>query len=410
MGKELFTGLVSVIVPCYNGASYLQRFLSAVCIQTYRKIQLIFVNDGSIDETENIFYSFRDEFRKNGIDYIYLFQKNQGQAAAVNKALQYISGEYLMWLDADDYITDDHIERKVDCLKKNPEYDIVRCQGVIVNETDRNRIIGKLGNKIGAGTLFEDLLLEIRECADGLYMVRTEAFLRALPMEKIYPSRAGQNFQLLLPVTYLYKVFYIEDPLFCYVERKESHSHGFKSIGDWKKRLDEINDVKLNVLNEMKYLFSSGYLEFVKSQLEILDLFYRINRILDYDYDIREDEYIKNTMIKLHQCMFRRNKEQKYWIWGLCDKNKRLASYFYKYLGISIEGFIDSDIQKQKNNGALEPEKIDGSKMYIIIFLEHHQDIADMLSLHGLKENENFIYPKNEIINNLKHRNIIQNK
>ena len=57
--------------------------------------------------------------------------------------------------------------------------------------------------------------------------------------------------------------------------------------------------------------------------------------------------------------------------------------------------FIDSDIQKQKNNGALEPEKIDGSKMYIIIFLEHHQDIADMLSLHGLKENENFIYPKN---------------
>lgn len=406
MKNILEKGLVSVIIPCYNGAKYLACMIDSICSQTYRRIQLIFVNDGSQDETENIFNSYKSAFCGRGIRYIYLFQKNQGQAEAINKALRYVKGEYLMWLDADDYITAEHIERKVDCLNREQNCNIVRCRGIIVDEMDKHSIKGYLGKENAVGTLFEDLLFELRECVNGLYMVRTEKFFQALPNQKIYSSKAGQNYQLLLPITYLYSVFYIKDILFYYIERKESHSHKFKSINDWEKRLDDIYDIKLHVLNEMGNKISINYLKFIERQLTLLDLFQRINHIINYNYEVTENLYVRKTILKLGQFMKQKNKVSQFWIWGACERNKRLAKYLNKYLAINIEGFIDSDIEKQKCKNTINPEKVDASQMYIIIFLEYHQDIVNKLYSHGFIDNENFIYPKYELIRNIKNKNV----
>lgn len=398
----LENGLVSIIIPCYNGAPYITRMLNSICLQTYRRIQLIFVNDGSQDETENIFNSYKIEFTRIGIRYIYLYQENQGQAEAINKALLYIRGEYLMWLDADDYISTDHIERKVNCLKKAKNCDIVRCRGIIIDEMDNYSIKGYLGKEHAVGTLFEDLLFELRECSNGLYMVRTEEFFKALQNQKLYSSKAGQNYQLLLPITYLYRVYYIKDILFHYIERRESHSHNFGSINDWGKRLDEIYDVKLHVLDEMKHMISDEYLNFIESQLNLLQLFQRVNRIIDFNYEVTDNVYIRETMLKLEKYMKQRNK---IWIWGSCKKNKRLAMYLNKYLSINIGGFIDSDVKKQKYKDTIKPEEIDASQMYIIILLEYHPDIIATLYSRGFIDNKNFIYPKYELIKNIKNKN-----
>ena len=94
--------LVSIITPCYNGEKYVDRFLTSVLNQTYNNIELIFVDDGSTDKTKDVVLSFKEQFEKRGYDLIYIYQKNAGQAAAINQGLKVFKGEFLMWIDSDD--------------------------------------------------------------------------------------------------------------------------------------------------------------------------------------------------------------------------------------------------------------------------------------------------------------------
>ena len=80
--------LVSIVTPCYNGELYLDRFFQSVLNQTYPALELVFVNDGSTDGTEAVVDRYRPLFQKRGIRFIYEYQENQGQAAALNRGLK----------------------------------------------------------------------------------------------------------------------------------------------------------------------------------------------------------------------------------------------------------------------------------------------------------------------------------
>lgn len=105
-------GLVSIITPCYNGEKFVSRFLDSVLDQSYTNIELIVINDGSTDQTEQILKSYEIKFKEKGIKFIHLFQSNGGQSSAINKGLEIFSGEYLTWPDSDDILTPDAIEIK----------------------------------------------------------------------------------------------------------------------------------------------------------------------------------------------------------------------------------------------------------------------------------------------------------
>ena len=96
--------LVSVVTPCYNGEKYISRFLDSVINQTYDNVEVILVNDGSIDKTEEIALNYKSKFEKRGYKYIYIYQKNAGQAAAINQGLKVLQGKYLIWPDSDDIL------------------------------------------------------------------------------------------------------------------------------------------------------------------------------------------------------------------------------------------------------------------------------------------------------------------
>lgn len=104
--------LVSILTPCYNGESFLKRYFESILNQTYSNLELIFINDGSIDRTEEIALSYRSQLEEKGIRYIYERQENAGQAAALNRGLKLFTGEYLTWPDSDDVMTADCIEKK----------------------------------------------------------------------------------------------------------------------------------------------------------------------------------------------------------------------------------------------------------------------------------------------------------
>ena len=91
---------ISIIIPVYNVENYLAECLNSVVNQTYRNIEIIIVNDGSTDNSFSIIqqYQLQDERIK------IINQENQGLSAARNAGMKVASGEYLWFVDSDDYV------------------------------------------------------------------------------------------------------------------------------------------------------------------------------------------------------------------------------------------------------------------------------------------------------------------
>jgi glycosyltransferase involved in cell wall biosynthesis len=105
--------LVSVIIPVYNGARFLRAALESVFAQTYRPLEVVVVDDGSIDDSADIAQSFPD--------VRYMHQTNQGVAAARNHAIEAARGEFFAFLDQDDLWTPEKLKLQVDYLRNHPE-------------------------------------------------------------------------------------------------------------------------------------------------------------------------------------------------------------------------------------------------------------------------------------------------
>ena len=107
--------LVSVIIPVYNGTSYLRSALESVFAQTYRPFEVIVVDDGSTDDSGEIAQSF-PEVR-------YIHQANQGVAVARNTGLKDARGEFVAFLDQDDLWLPEKLAAQMAFLQNHPEAD-----------------------------------------------------------------------------------------------------------------------------------------------------------------------------------------------------------------------------------------------------------------------------------------------
>ncbi len=98
--------LVTVMVPVYNVEKYLERCLDSIVNQTYRNLEIILVNDGSTDRSEEICRRYKERDSR-----VFLYsQENQGQAVARNVCLDHAHGKYLVFVDSDDYLSLSFIE------------------------------------------------------------------------------------------------------------------------------------------------------------------------------------------------------------------------------------------------------------------------------------------------------------
>lgn len=227
------TPLVSIITPCYNGEKYLPMYFQGILTQEHKNIEVIFVDDGSEDNTAAIAKKYGEKLERKGIKFIYIYQENAGVAAAINKGLNVFSGDYLSWLDSDDIILPTNISQKVRALENNNAYGFAMSGILFVDEHDTNHIIKTRSRKkpTGEDTLFEDYIY----CRNivwgpGTVLVRREAVLKAIPTKQIYESKEGQNWQLMLPLSYLFKCYYIDEMLLKCVQHSDSHSRKERSI------------------------------------------------------------------------------------------------------------------------------------------------------------------------------------
>lgn len=115
---------VSVIVPVYNVEAYIRKCLDSIVNQTLADIQIILVNDGSKDSSGDICKEYASKYPN--VEYYY--QENAGSAAARNRGLNYAKGEYIGFVDSDDWIESAMYEKLYSTAKENQDTDIVMCR------------------------------------------------------------------------------------------------------------------------------------------------------------------------------------------------------------------------------------------------------------------------------------------
>jgi glycosyltransferase involved in cell wall biosynthesis len=113
--------LVSIIVPCYNQAQYLDEALQSVLVQTYQNWECIIVNDGSPDNTEVV----AKKWIAKDSRFIYLHKENGGLSSARNAGITIAKGEFILPLDADDKIAPNYIELAVQSFQKDVSLKVV---------------------------------------------------------------------------------------------------------------------------------------------------------------------------------------------------------------------------------------------------------------------------------------------
>ena len=120
---------VSIVLPTYNGAKYLRQSIESCLNQTYKDIELIIVDDASMDETSEIIKSYQDQ----RIKYI-RHNKNKRLPHALNTGFSSANGEYLTWTSDDNYYAEDAIESMVALLQINKKIDFVYANYYAINE------------------------------------------------------------------------------------------------------------------------------------------------------------------------------------------------------------------------------------------------------------------------------------
>lgn len=235
---KITKGLVSVITPCYNGEKHIFRLLDSVLSQDYPEIEMIVVDDGSTDKSGNVIENYIGRFKAKGYDLLYLYQHNAGQAAAINKALPLVKGEFLVWPDADDYYScTTAISEMVKAFESlDDSYGIVRCEEIFVKEEDLSQV-GMQKYQTHKERIFEEYFTAKESVAvTGSHMVRMKCFDEVNPQRHIFDGRAPQNFQMLLPLCYSYKVFTLKNALYTILLRKDSHS---RSVESYEKHIED---------------------------------------------------------------------------------------------------------------------------------------------------------------------------
>lgn len=216
---------VSIIVPCYNAEKCLKNCIDSILKQSLKEIEIICVNDGSTDSTVNIL----QEYAKKDNRIIVVNKENGGASSARNEGLKYAKGEFLIFIDSDDYIDSEMLSKMYEIAKKTKSQ-LVKC--------NRKDVYNAFTNK--------EVIVDRKTIWDSLKTIKKDDFEKEIYIEFFGRSRLCNVFTML-------------------IERKIIVNNDIKFSEDLKVDEDEIFVIQLfNNSNTFTYIPSSYYY-YVKS-------------------------------------------------------------------------------------------------------------------------------------------------
>jgi len=124
--------LISIVIPIYNAEKYLEQCLNSIKNQTYKNFEVIMVNDGSKDESETICKRFSEDDSR----FRYFTKSNEGVSSARNLGLDNVKGDFITFIDSDDWIAEKHLELLINSIKKTNSDIVVSCYKEFDNNID----------------------------------------------------------------------------------------------------------------------------------------------------------------------------------------------------------------------------------------------------------------------------------
>ncbi|HOZ54957.1 MAG TPA: glycosyltransferase [Clostridia bacterium] len=271
---------VSVIVPVYNVQDYIRKCMESLVNQTLDDIELIIVNDGSTDGSIEIAKEYQEKNKKIKI----VNKKNGGLSDARNYGVRYANGEYIAFLDSDDYVEYDTYERMYEKAIEE-QADCVECNFIWEYENKSKIDIGYMYSNKSEMIIYSRVVAWNKLIKNSLLKNIDEIFPIGLRYEDI------EFFYKLIPK--IEKVAFIKEPKIHYVQRKTSIANT-QSI---KNR-----DIFIVLSNVLNYYKSNGLYDKYKSELEytfsrllLCSSFFRIVKIKDEN--IRKKLINENWMI-----------------------------------------------------------------------------------------------------------------
>ncbi|WP_153799827.1 glycosyltransferase [Foetidibacter luteolus] len=264
------TNLISVVITCYNHGNYLEEALNSILQQGYTNYEIIVVDDGSTDFTKVIAQAYSQ--------VKYVWQQNQGLGAARNTGVRESSGDYLVFLDADDWFYPDAFQLQMDAFANNPVVAAVAGghykvneEGEIIEEDEniprhQDHYLDLLqGNFIGMhaavmyrrsvfNTFQYDTTLRAAEDYD-LYLKLTRRFPIYMHREKIAAYRIhGNNMSrnITMMLQHVLTVLRRQEPELQSLEEKNAYAKGIKNWNEYYT--DVLVKNKLYYLNRRHYL------------------------------------------------------------------------------------------------------------------------------------------------------------
>ena len=305
--------LVSIIVPIYNAAPYLQETLDSIIASTYRPIEVVMVDDGSKDDSLTIAQDICNKHPECRV----LSQANSGVSVARNKAIRNANGTYILPVDADDKIADTFIEKAVKILENEQNIRVVGCRCWMFGEE----------NKEWKLPTFSHTLLARKNMIPATALYRKIDWERCggYCEEEIY----REDWDFWLSMMELGGTFYKLDEILFYY-RISTGSRRVLAKGRKKIIVDAINRRHPNYLK--KYL--GGPLHYHRSWSKLINFFRRDNVVGNYsEWEDGEIIYAKRNILRSHNGLISKQfATPSLWrgiIYGLFTPSKAERSYNY---------------------------------------------------------------------------------
>jgi glycosyltransferase involved in cell wall biosynthesis len=221
--------LVSILMPVYNCAEYIEAAIQSCLSQTYENFEIIIIDDGSTDETSSIIHSF------SGHDnFMALRQTNAGRGAACNKGIKTAKGSLISFCDADDLLHDKKLELQANVMIKYPEIGLLHTARTAINNA--GEVIGHphaRDNRIEIYKATQKLFHRNYICGPSV-MIRNECFDEAGYFDESLEQ--NEDHDLYLRISLAYKFGYLNQEIYKYrkhdgqITQKRQQRESYKEL------------------------------------------------------------------------------------------------------------------------------------------------------------------------------------
>ena len=258
---------VTIVIPVYNGEKYVKYAIDSALAQTYKNLEILVINDGSVDRTDEIVKSYGRKIR-------YIKKENGGVSSALNLAIKEMRGEYFSWLSHDDTYEPNKIEREIEFLKDNnylgkkvivfSDYYLIDKKGKLITESkkDHEEIVKKPEYSLLKGHINGLTLLIPKEAFDECGEFNADL-------------SCAQDYEMWWKMMNKgYKFVHIQETLVSTRWHKEQTTQTSPKVitegnAFYSKVLNSISEKRMNELEGSKYFFLKEMSDFYKNSVYV---------------------------------------------------------------------------------------------------------------------------------------------